>query len=608
MKSLRIAVLSLLTLIACEGYAAPTDLDSRWDGDGLVFPSDPTPQHVEGMLLQPDGSVIVALSGPEGQDGVNRVIRLDSAGRVDRTFGVDGRILLSLPGLVGGPPHTPQSLALHTDGRVDVLWVYARPLTPSLTDCSRFLARYLASGQPDRSFGQDGIVGANTEQSAVCCGGLELDSAGNSYRIERTSYPMVGASSASISVRARDGTALPGLVPFDVSKWSYGDLKVDARGRLVVGLFPRQGTSSGFAVGRTGTGEFGTDGIAFASVAGAGSSPGVLPLARGGVAAFGTTIGAGALKQAVIVRFTEAGEPDRSFGDHGVVHVAFGLGGGFAAGVETMRVAELSDGRLLVAAGVYGTLDGTSDVLYLAFARLLPDGNPDPTFAEGGIVRLRTGWRARLQATLIVRPTGEFLIGAQAFGRNVAMPEVEAGVFQFVGGELSLPYPWPERQAVEFFHSGYGHYFVTADVPEIAILDRSPEKGWARTGKSFNVYDAGPAPLVPVCRFWSEQSFAPKSSHFYTPYASECAKVKGDPTWLFERNAFHARMPMGPLGARTCPVGAQPLYRAYNRGMSGAPNHRYTIDPAVLDAMIAQGWAMEGEAATRVFACVPPQY
>ena len=42
--------------------------------------------------------------------------------------------------------------------------------------------------------------------------------------------------------------------------------------------------------------------------------------------------------------------------------------------------------------------------------------------------------------------------------------------------------------------------------------------------------------------------------------------------------------------------------------MSGAPNHRYMIDPRVLDAMIAQGWTMEGEAATRVFACVPMQY
>jgi hypothetical protein len=40
---------------------------------------------------------------------------------------------------------------------------------------------------------------------------------------------------------------------------------------------------------------------------------------------------------------------------------------------------------------------------------------------------------------------------------------------------------------------------------------------------------------------------------------------------------------------------------------TGAPNHRYTTDPALLDQLIAQGWSMEGEAQTRVFACVPVQ-
>ena len=37
----------------------------------------------------------------------------------------------------------------------------------------------------------------------------------------------------------------------------------------------------------------------------------------------------------------------------------------------------------------------------------------------------------------------------------------------------------------------------------------------------------------------------------------------------------------------------------------GAPNHRYTISSSVLDQMIADGWIFEGEANTRVFACVP---
>jgi len=110
-----------------------------------------------------------------------------------------------------------------------------------------------------------------------------------------------------------------------------------------------------------------------------------------------------------------------------------------------------------------------------------------------------------------------------------------------------------------------------------------------------------------VCRFWSGQSFARKSSHLYTPYADECAKLMHDTVWMYERHALYVAMPGGTPGARTCPLGTRPRYRAYNNGMGDAPNHRYTTDPAVLDAMIAQGWIMEGEAATRVFACMPQQ-
>jgi len=227
-------------------------------------------------------------------------------------------------------------------------------------------------------------------------------------------------------------------------------------------------------------------------------------------------------------------------------------------------------------------------------ARLLSNGDPDSTFAEAGLATLTAG-RAT-PGTLVIRPTGEFIVGGY-----VSSPS-QAAVFQFRGGEL--PPPVHTRVAIEYFHAEFGHYFVTAKGSEIAILDRPGTHGWARTRQSFRVYDPAPSPLAPVCRFWSDQSFAPKSSHFYTPYPGECAQVKRDPTWLYESNAFYARLPEGNPGSRSCPAGTAPLYRAYNDGQGGAPNHRYTTDAATLDAMIAQGWVMEGEAVTRVFACV----
>ena len=111
--------------------------------------------------------------------------------------------------------------------------------------------------------------------------------------------------------------------------------------------------------------------------------------------------------------------------------------------------------------------------------------------------------------------------------------------------------------AVEFFHAGYGHYFVTVNADEIASLDNGTTAGWQRTGKAFEVWRSAAAGLEPVCRFWSGQSFAPKSSHFYTPYADECAKVKQDPVWLFEHNAFYVQH----AGGRCWALGSVPPAR-----------------------------------------------
>jgi hypothetical protein len=83
--------------------------------------------------------------------------------------------------------------------------------------------------------------------------------------------------------------------------------------------------------------------------------------------------------------------------------------------------------------------------------------------------------------------------------------------------------------------------------------------------------------------------------------------LKAGTTWRYEGDVFSLRLPEGTPGSKACPSGTQPLYRAYNNNLSGAPNHRYTTDPALLDQMIALGWTMEGEATTRAFACVPLQ-
>jgi len=147
----------------------------------------------------------------------------------------------------------------------------------------------------------------------------------------------------------------------------------------------------------------------------------------------------------------------------------------------------------------------------------------------------------------------------------------------------------PTTLAIEYFHAGFGHYFVTADPAEIAGLDAGAYDGaFQRTGQQWKVWRIGPA--FDMCRFFTAPgAFGTKSSHFYTAIPAECSGLKLNPVWIYENIAFKVLLPFD--GA--CPAGTQILYRLYNNGQTGAPNHRYTVSPAIRSQMIAQGFVPE---------------
>lgn len=160
----------------------------------------------------------------------------------------------------------------------------------------------------------------------------------------------------------------------------------------------------------------------------------------------------------------------------------------------------------------------------------------------------------------------------------------------------------PTASVIEYFHTGFGHYFVTNIAGEIDALDTGRVAGWTRTGKSFKAFTTAVALTAPVCRFFTT-AFAPRSSHFYTAIAGECASVRnGNPNWQYEGDAFHVP-PADAAGA--CPAGSRAVYRLYNNGGSGAPNHRYTTESDVRAQMLAAGWQAEGFGALGVAFCAP---
>ena len=55
------------------------------------------------------------------------------------------------------------------------------------------------------------------------------------------------------------------------------------------------------------------------------------------------------------------------------------------------------------------------------------------------------------------------------------------------------------------------------------------------------------------------------------------AGVKLNPDWQYEKIAYFLK----PAAGGTCPVFWTRVFRMYNNGMTGAPNHRFTTDKSI---------------------------
>lgn len=164
----------------------------------------------------------------------------------------------------------------------------------------------------------------------------------------------------------------------------------------------------------------------------------------------------------------------------------------------------------------------------------------------------------------------------------------------------SLP-PLSDLTVTEFYHPQFNHYFITAYPDEAASLAAGRLPPWTPTGQTFPVWKSAGNNIANVCRFFSS-TFSPKSSHFYTHNPAECQSLRNGNVWQLEATEAFSVMPTTD-GA--CPTNTMPLYRLYNNGMSGAPNHRYTSSLGIRGQMIAAGWIPEGYGANSVFACIP---
>lgn len=162
------------------------------------------------------------------------------------------------------------------------------------------------------------------------------------------------------------------------------------------------------------------------------------------------------------------------------------------------------------------------------------------------------------------------------------------------GYDPAYPARYEKRDVVEYFNTEFGHYFTTMEPDEVTLLDGGAFGGaFKRTGMGFIAYAGPEEGTIPVCRFFTTPgAFGAKSSHFYTANAAECEGLKSNPYWIYETIAFYVY----PITSDWCTMSqTRPVFRMYNNGQTGAPNHRYTTDSFVFeDFTTTKGWISEG--------------
>jgi len=451
--------------IALARYNADGTLDASFGGDGKVTTPVGTNEQegLQAIALQPDGKIVVAGVGSNGSNDDFAVVRYNTDGSLDTTFGGDGIVLVAVsPGgddnafdvvirpdgsifvagqsqivagsglgyaildadgtvLVGSesdePP--PTEATLNARGIDAVLQSDGKILVAGYTleaDHDFVLWRYNADGTLDNGFSDDGIVttavGASWDegQSVALQSDGKILVAGSSlvggfWDFSLVRYNADGSLDTSFDGDGKLTTALTG--GHDVAY----QVLLQADGRIVLSGYS---DNKDFALARYNADgsldtSFDGDGIVATSF-GVGS---FAPSYRSALQPDGKIVVAGSFTPGpgqpydfALARYNTDGSLDTSFDGDGKLTTAFGAGDDFGR-----SVAVQSDGKIVV---VGNSFNGA--IYELAVARYNADGSLDTSFGGDGKVTTAVGTNQQegLQSVAL-QPDGRILVAGVGF-------------------------------------------------------------------------------------------------------------------------------------------------------------------------------------------------
>jgi len=362
-------------------YNINGSLDSTFGSGGIVTTDLGANDNALSVALQADGKIVVAGRGSPNNVSGFTVVRYNTNGSLDTTFGSGG--IVTTP---TGEFSAAQDLAVQSDGKIVVTGSGSLGIT---------VVRYNTDGSLDNTFNDDGItrelppgfevfrinvawgIALQTDGKIVVAG----ESIDNSQNIGTDDFLLLRYNPDGSLDSTFDGDGLV-LTEFATRQNSARDIVIQPNGKILAAGSSFQDGGSLVALARYNTDgsldtSFDSDGI----VVGATNSSdryiaNALALQSDGkILVAGDSLDSSGILVLTVSRYNSDGSSDTTFGGDGIVTTSFGTH------TTATAVAPQTDGRI-VAAGYtnfaidFNTLNLISDLAVVRYGTAAPINNP----------------------------------------------------------------------------------------------------------------------------------------------------------------------------------------------------------------------------------------
>ena len=359
------------TDIAAVRYLANGTIDNSFGSGGIVKTALRTVNPISSAIaLQSDGKIILAGSANNGQTNDFALLRYNSNGNLDQTFGKQGIVITSL----SEGDDNATDVSVQKDGKILVVGCCN---DGSKTDFA--LVRYNSNGSLDPTFGKEGIVLTSLSQGddqavamAVQPDGKILLTGYSNTNIATVRYKPDGSLDKSFG---KNGIVITSV---NSGEDEAEDITLQEDGKILIAGKSNNGLNNDFALLRYNPDgsldpTFGKGGIVVTGIRDGDDQASALCIQSDGKIIAAGSSNNGLNYDFALIRYNRNGSVDRSFGQNGVVLTYIREGNDLASAVIVQE-----DGKIL--AGGNSNSGTTND---FALIRYDKNGKIDTDFGAG---------------------------------------------------------------------------------------------------------------------------------------------------------------------------------------------------------------------------------